>query len=148
MSCSKSSVVLVSPHHLFCPQSPKGMEQKTDSDDLKMIIRSKSIFEKKNKDDGYRICVMRFVRDYYEYDLWLKDLAPSVRLLNDYKDKKINWGEYEERYLKGIEGKKEVLEKLVDLIKENKVVTLLCAEKEDKFCHRRLLKEYIEKRFS
>ncbi len=113
-----------------------------------MIIKSKSIFEKESGDDGYRICVMRFVKDYYRYDLWLRDLAPSIELLNDYRNKKINWEEYEERYLKEIEEKKEVLKRLLDLIKEKKVVTLLCAEKEDRFCHRRLLKEYIENRLS
>ena len=109
-----------------------------------MIIRTKSIFERISDEDGFRVCVMRFVRDYYKYDLWLGDLAPSIELLNNWKDKNINWGEYEERYLKEVEGKKEVIKKLLDLIKEKKVVTLLCAEKEDKYCHRRLLKEYLE----
>lgn len=112
---------------------------------MKMIIKSKSVFEKENIEDGYRICVMRFVRSYYSYALWLRDLAPSIELLNDWKNKKVSWEEYEDRYLNEIEGKKEVIKKLVDLIKEKKVVTFLCAEKEDKFCHRRLLKEYLEK---
>jgi len=109
-----------------------------------MVIKSKSIFESVNEEDGYRVCVMRFVRDYYRYDLWLKELAPSIELLNDWKSEKISWGEYERRYLNEIKGKQEVIRKLMDLIKEKAVVTLLCAEKEDKYCHRRLLKEFLE----
>lgn len=108
-----------------------------------MKINSKSVFEKEDKEDGYRICVMRFVRSYYRYDLWLRDLAPSIELLNDYKNKKIRWEDYEKRYLEEIKDKKDVIDKLLNLIKEKKVVTLLCAEKQDEYCHRRLLKEYL-----
>jgi uncharacterized protein YeaO (DUF488 family) len=119
------------------------MDKRTDSERLKMTIKTKSIFEEVSGDDGFRICIMRFVRNYYKFDLWLKDLAPSIELLNDWKDKKISWEEYEERYLKEIKGKKDAVRKLVQLVKQKKVVTLLCCEKDDKFCHRRLLKEYI-----
>lgn len=126
----------------------KGMERKTDSEDSKMVIKSKSIFERENKEDGFRVCVMRFVRDYYKYDLWLSDLAPSIELLNDYRNGQIGWEEYERRYLEEIKGRKEVIEKLLCLIKEKGVVTLLCVEKDDRFCHRRLLKEYLARFFS
>ena len=120
------------------------MEQKTNSEELKMIIKTKSIFEKESGEDGYRVCVMRFIRNYYKYDLWLKDLAPSIELLNDWKDKKVSWKEYEERYLENIKEKRGVIGKLLNLIKEKKVVTLLCCERDDRFCHGRLLKEYLE----
>jgi len=108
-----------------------------------MMIKSKSIFEKIGSEDGFRICVMRFVRDHYRYDLWLRALAPSIELLNDWKDKKISWEEYEEKYLKEVKEKKEAIKKLLDLVKEKRAVTLLCCEKDDRFCHRRLLKEYL-----
>ena len=109
-----------------------------------MVIKTKSIFEEVSGDDGYRVCVMRFVRDNYRYDLWLKDLAPSIGLLNDWRGKKISWERYEERYLEEVKDKKGVIGKLFDLIREKKVVTLLCCEKDDRFCHRRLLREYCE----
>ena len=44
-----------------------------------MEIKSKSMFEKESEEDGFRICVMRFVRDYYRYDLWLRDSAPIIK---------------------------------------------------------------------
>ena len=113
-----------------------------------MVIKTKSVFEKESSEDGFRVCVMRFVRDYYKYDLWLRELAPSIGLLNDYKNKKTSWEGYEERYLKEIETKRDSINKLIDLVKEKGVVTLLCAEKEDRYCHRRLLKEYLARFFS
>jgi uncharacterized protein YeaO (DUF488 family) len=124
------------------------MERKTDSEDSNMVIKTKSVFDQGDVGDGFRVCVMRFVRSYYKYDLWLSDLAPSIELLNDWRGKRISWEEYERRYLEEIKGRKEVIEKLLGLIKEKGVVTLLCAEKEDKYCHRRLLKEYLGRFFS
>lgn len=107
------------------------------------MIKTKSIFEKETSDDGFRVCVMRFVRDYYRFDWWLRDLAPSIELLNDWKNRKVSWEEYEERYLEEMRGKEGAVKRLVEVIREKKVVTLLCAEKDDRFCHRRLLKEYL-----
>jgi uncharacterized protein YeaO (DUF488 family) len=108
------------------------------------MIKVKSILDKKNKDDGVRICVMRFVKNFYDYDEWLRDLAPSIELLNDYRNKKIDWSEYEKRYLKEMEGKKELIRKLKKRSDEGEMVSLLCWEKDDRFCHRRLLKGLIE----
>ena len=109
------------------------------------MIKVKSILDKENRDDGVRVCVMRFVKDFYDYDEWLKDLAPSIELLNDYRNKKIDWGEYEKRYLKEMEDKKELIRELKKRSDEGEVISLLCWEKDDRFCHRRLLKNLIEK---
>ena len=53
------------------------------------MIRMKSILDKKSEDDGVRVCVMRFVKSFYDYDEWLRDLAPSIELLNDYRKRNI-----------------------------------------------------------
>lgn len=108
------------------------------------MIKIKSILDKKSKDDGSRICVMRFVRDFYDYDEWLRDLAPSVKLLDDHRKKKIDWNEYERRYLKEMEGKEELIKELKRRSDKGEAITLLCWEKDDRFCHRRLLKNLIE----
>ena len=108
------------------------------------MIKVKSILDKKSKDDGLRICVMRFVKSFYNYNEWLRELAPSVELLNDYRNKKINWSEYKQRYLKEMEDRKEIIKELKKRSDEGEVITLLCWEKDDRFCHRRLLKYLIE----
>jgi uncharacterized protein YeaO (DUF488 family) len=123
------------------------LEQKTNLEDLKDDLKNKSIFEKVTENDGLRICVMRFTRKNYKYDLWLQDLAPGIKLLNDYKNKKISWDEYAKRYLDKIKDKEAALKMLLKLIRTMGTVTLLRAEKDDKYCHRRLLKEYVERRF-
>ena len=109
------------------------------------MIKSKSINDKKEESDGVRVCVMRFVRDYYSYDELIQDLAPSISLLQDYKNKKIDWSGYKKRYLEEMKDKKELIENLRKRSDNGKIITLLCWEKDDKFCHRRPLKELIEK---
>jgi len=88
---------------------------------------------------------MRFVKSFYDYDEWLRDLAPSIELLNDYRKRKIDWSEYVRRYLKEMENKKELIKELKKRSDGGEVIGLLCWEKDDRFCHRRLLKDLIEK---
>lgn len=71
-------------------------------------------------------------------------LAPSKELLDDWKNKKINWDEYSERY------KKEILnpiaqKRIRELIAMSKKqdVWLICYEKEPP-CHRFILMEVIK----
>ena len=109
------------------------------------MIKIKSILDKKSEKDGSRICVMRFVKDFYDYDEWLRELAPSIELLNDSRKKKIDWNGYVERYLREMDNKKELIEKLKGRSDKGEIITLLCWEKDDRFCHRRLLKELIER---
>jgi len=108
------------------------------------MIKTKSILAKKSEDDGIRVCVMRFVKKFYNYDEWLISLAPSIGLLNDYRYKKIDWNEYEKRYIKEMESNEFLIKELKLKSDEGTIITLLCWEKNDKFCHRRLLKGLIE----
>jgi len=108
------------------------------------MIKTKSILAKKSENDGTRICVMRFIKNFYDYDEWLREVAPSSDLLNKYRNKKIDWDEYEVIYLKEMEDKKELIEKLRTRSDRGEIITLLCWEKDDRFCHRRLLKNLIE----
>ncbi len=107
------------------------------------MIKIKSILDKKSKEDGLRICVMRFVKNFYDYDEWIKELAPSIGLLNDYRNRKIDWSEYEKRYINEMGDKKQLVKELKNKSKFE-VITLLCWERDDRFCHRRLLKKLIE----
>ena len=108
------------------------------------MIKIKSILDKKSEGDGVRICVMRFIKSFYDFDEWLRELAPSIELLNSYRNKEIDWSEYKRRYLKEMEGKKELIKELKKRSDNGEVISLLCWEKDDRFCHRRLLKDLIE----
>lgn len=107
-------------------------------------IKTKSILAKKCDSDGTRICIMRYVKDFYDYDEWNKSLSPSPKLLNDYRNHKIEWDEFEIRYRKEMETFKDVIHNLKQRVDNGEIITLLCWESEDKYCHRRLLKEMIE----
>ena len=111
------------------------------------MIKGKSVQLKRGKDDGVRIRIMRFVRRYYDYDILMQELAPSIELLTEYKKGKMNWEDYEKRYLEEIKDKDAAIQKIIDLGKD-KNVTLLCWEFDDKFCHRRLVTNEINKRLT
>lgn len=110
-----------------------------------MTLRTASVRKKREKKDGIRISIMRYHRHYYDYDMWVKSLAPSPELLSAYKQNQINWNQYEKRY------RKEVLEKNQDAVKglanmaSDLEVTLLCWEETPEHCHRRLVAEECKK---
>ena len=108
------------------------------------MIGTRSILDSRCREDGVRICVMRFVRNFYDYDEWMRDLAPSIRLLDDYRERRIGWDEFAERYLKEMGEKKELIHELRRRSEGGEVITLLCWERDARFCHRSLLKRLID----
>ena len=108
------------------------------------MLNTKSIQLAPSEKDGLRICVMRYVRPGYRYDVWMRSLAPSKQLLWDYKNRKIGWREYEERYIREMEGKMDIIKLLAGFSRISNIC-LLCWEIDERFCHRRLLAELIRK---
>ncbi|MBI1982362.1 MAG: DUF488 family protein [Candidatus Levybacteria bacterium] len=106
---------------------------------------TKSIQAKTNKQDGIRICIMRRIKPEFEFDIWMPALAPSTRLLKTYHEGKIEWKEYEKRFIKTVLSKqKKYLKIILDILKKNSV-TLLCWEETPERCHRRLTAERLKK---
>jgi uncharacterized protein (DUF488 family) len=70
----------------------------------------------------------------------LIELAPSKALLDDYKNKRINWQTYEHTYRNLLVERR--VERLwsPDLFEDS---CLLCSEHTPAFCHRRLAAEYL-----
>jgi uncharacterized protein YeaO (DUF488 family) len=72
-------------------------------------------------------------------------LAPTKEILNDYKKKKITWKEYEKQFnalLDEREVDKAVNRELFDV-----PTVLLCSEPQAEHCHRRLVAEYLKKKW-
>ena len=110
-------------------------------------------------------------KDKENWDEWWKDLAPSRELWRVYiKDKKIDWPEYKKRYIQEIKNNPEAVqllqilssyinnnddgdiqkyyniqgqEKMYDIIQEYNTITFLCHCKDEKYCHRSIIKEMI-----
>lgn len=68
-------------------------------------------------------------------------LAPSDDILSDYKKKRIDWQEYEQRYLALVAKRK--VEASVDRALFEQPAVLLCSEATPENCHRRLAAEYL-----
>lgn len=73
-------------------------------------------------------------------------LAPSKNLLFEWKEKEISWDEFEKRFEKEILSDSSKIELLHELKKdsEKRIVFLVCSEKNARYCHRSLLKKYID----
>ncbi len=75
-------------------------------------------------------------------------LAPSYKLLNDWKKEKIFWREYTERFIKEIESNPDAIDlmKQIKELSKTQDVYLICAcHNKKKQCHRFILIEMINK---
>ena len=105
-------------------------------------------------DDGLRILVSRYRprglrKDDETWDVWLKDLGPSVDLHAAAYGKAgeaLPWAAYARRYLEEMADQTELLASLRARAEEGETLTLLCSsacEDPDR-CHRTLLKLLLE----
>ncbi|MFP4313656.1 MAG: DUF488 family protein [Alphaproteobacteria bacterium] len=77
----------------------------------------------------------------YEYR---KELAPSDDILKPFKDKKIRWNDYEVQYIDLINHRN-----IARILSPDEVhqACFLCACKTQHHCHRRLLAEYLQRKW-
>ena len=87
------------------------------------MIKTKSIYEPDEKDDGIRVLITR----YYprgirkgKFDCWNKELSPSGNLLKNYRQGNYNWEEFKSAFLSEMKNNKESLETIHALNAENK----------------------------
>ncbi len=73
------------------------------------------------------------------------ELAPTDEILQLVKKEKISWKEYEMKYIKLISSRR--IENLLTPEELNETC-LLCSEAEPEHCHRRLLAEYLSKKWN
>ena len=77
-----------------------------------------------------------------------KGLAPSIELLSQYKNKQINETKFKSQYLNELETKygnkkQDMINYFRDLSQEKDIV-LCCYEKKGDFCHRHILREWLQ----
>jgi len=73
------------------------------------------------------------------------DLAPTEKILNDYKKDIITWETYVVEYIELLNNR-NIMSCIND--KEFANAVFLCSEHDPKHCHRRLLAEYLQKRWN
>lgn len=69
-------------------------------------------------------------------------LAPTKEILSDYRKKRMDWPEYERRFLTLVDGRRVADE--LDRSLFTVPVALLCSEAKPDQCHRRLAAEYLK----
>ena len=113
---------------------------------LKAMIQLKSIYAESEPGDGTRILVMRVwprgVRKD-RVDEWLRDLSPSRELMRALRSQDIRPDDFFEGYRREMAGRSELLKEMAERAK-TEILTLLCWERRDEDCHRRVLKDLIE----
>lgn len=115
------------------------------------MIRIKRIYDQLGDDDGYRILIDRLwprgiSKENAHVDLWLKEIAPSTELRKWFQHDPAKWEEFGERYRKELSGEKDQLNRIKELEKKHKQVTLLYAGKDEAHTHALVLLEELNKK--
>tara|TARA_B110000196_G_C20944553_1_gene566253 strand:- start:398 stop:829 length:432 start_codon:yes stop_codon:yes gene_type:complete len=76
----------------------------------------------------------------YKHNL---DFAPTKEILNSYRKKEIDWSSYEDKFNQLIASREIELTNKTDIADS----CLLCSEDKPHNCHRRLVAEYLNKRW-
>jgi uncharacterized protein YeaO (DUF488 family) len=102
---------------------------------------------------GFRLLVTRFrprgVKKAAEtWDAWMPELAPSAKLVEDFRKHDLPWDEYRERYLAEMEAQTYRIRGLAGRVASGETVTLLCSSTcfDESHCHRSLLAELVRSR--
>ena len=118
---------------------------------MRPLIEIKRVYEKTAKTDGCRILVDRLwprgvTKEAAAVDEWVKELAPTAELRTWFGHDPEKWGEFQKRYkaeLKANKGMGGFIEKH----RNNKLLTLVYSNKDEKHTHARVLRDYLEKKF-
>lgn len=113
------------------------------------MIKTKRVYDPPEKGEGQRVLVMRlWPRGIRKdaVDLWLKELGADLDMLRAWKAGTITWPERKRRYLAGLK-RPEAAAQLARLreLARGETVTLLCACKDERECHRGLLRSLLER---
>lgn len=95
-----------------------------------------------NEDEIVPIAICRYSPKYYN-GLVYQDIAPSESILNSCRSSHI---EYIQRFYQEILANRDPIKVIKDIceLSNNKDCALLCYETPDKFCHRFLVKKWLE----
>ena len=131
------------------PDARSSMRPMTKADASFAIKR---IYEEPADDDGCRVLVDRLwprgvSKERAGLELWLKDIAPSPPLRQDFAHLQERFADFRAQYEDELENNPAVAQ-LLDLAARHKRVTLLYAAKDPEVNHARVLLEFLQQRGS
>jgi uncharacterized protein YeaO (DUF488 family) len=116
----------------------------------KPSVQIKRVYEPPSGDDGIRVLVDRLwprglSKTRAAVDLWLKDLAPSVRLRRWFNHDPSRWSEFKMRYAEELDAKKAGTAALLGAAKRGRV-TLLFGARDTEHNNAAALYSYLTRR--
>lgn len=114
---------------------------------MKTII-TKRVYEEPEESDGVRILTERLwprgvSKERANLDRWMKGVAPSHDLRKWFDHDPEKWEEFKDKYRQELFGSEHV-EELLDIIKNNDMVTFVYASKDVEHNSTVLLKDFVE----
>jgi uncharacterized protein YeaO (DUF488 family) len=111
-------------------------------------FRIKRIYDDPADDDGCRVLVDRLwprgvSKERAGLELWLKDIAPSPPLRQEFAHMQERFADFRAQYEDELEDNPAV-DQLLDLAERHKTVTLLYAAKDPEVNHARVLLEFLQ----
>jgi uncharacterized protein YeaO (DUF488 family) len=115
------------------------------------LIKVKRVYEKPDKDDGFRILVDRIwprglSRTRAKVDLWLKEIAPSNELRRWFSHDPEKWDDFKKKYGMELEKKGELIVKLKQIQNEKGIISLLFGARDEKHNNAVALSDYLQRR--
>ena len=111
------------------------------------MVKIKRVYDPVSKDDGKRILIDRLWprgvnKDEAKIDEWLKEIAPSAELRRWYGHDPSKWEEFRKRYMKELNEKADIVDRLGKEGKKGQL-TLLFAAKDKEHSNAAVLKEML-----
>ncbi|MGZ7107681.1 MAG: DUF488 domain-containing protein [Methanobacterium sp.] len=102
------------------------------------MIKIKRIYEIANEDDGFRILVDKLwprgvSKEKAKLNMWMKEVAPSDELRKWFSHDPDKWKEFKRIYENELNEKTELLDKIKDIERKNKVITLVYSAKNEEY---------------
>ncbi len=113
-----------------------------------MKIQIKRIYDSPGDDDGLRVLVDRLwprgvKKDEAKVDVWAKELAPTTELRQWFDHDASKFSEFRSRYLKELDDKDDVAQKLIEDA-NGRTLTLLFAARDRSCNHAVVLLDYLK----
>lgn len=113
------------------------------------MIKLKRAYDAASKDDGLRILVERLwprgvSKKEAQFDLWLKELAPSTELRKWYGHEPARWPQFRKRYWAELKSRGDVLA-LLRHVTHGEPVTFVYAAGDEERNSAVALREYLER---
>lgn len=114
------------------------------------MIKIKRAYEKSSNDDGFRVLVDQLwprglTKERAAIDLWMKEIAPSVALRRWFSHDPAKWNMFRKKYRDELQEKKALIEKINELAREKKSLTLVFAAKDVEHNNAVVLEELLQK---